>query len=545
MPVTTELIPTGPWRPKDEPETRVGQEKAIITSSCTNVVPTVNGGLGSFLAFESVVDGSTASSPNPTDFRSAIAAYWFRDREGISSSVVVTPTKIWRQINRQSDFGTWHDVSRRVGNVSEDADTNNPADILGYTGIVAGAVDFALIGDYLLITTGSSPLQILDISDSLNPKYAINSSLNENFRTVAIFQYHVIAGGSDGSQETTTPNYIFWSHPDDPTEWEVRADSLAGFADLVGSDTTQRIYTSSSSLYVFRTHSIVRMGYVGGDVGFVPQVVDNIGIASPQSIVDVSGSLYYYANDGFRVITTGARSVNIDQGVSQWLREEVSTDALKNIQGYYSRGKGLIYWSFRKRKSANKNTHVLVYRPETKHWGLAEFDHLWMLEYAGLGWTPDSIQRLAPELVPQGLDTPGLPPLDSEFWKSGEVGDAILGTDGRIMTQSNRPLPMKIMTGDILGINGRVRSATKLKHGVRWNPRSTSPVVRLRVGVRETAVDSYNFGESNNLPYELSEDGYFHVYGRGNRIALEFTITGRVDSIPYFILTGKPDAGYI
>lgn len=139
-------------------------------------------------------------------------------------------------------------------------------------------------------------------------------------RQVGVIGRFVMLGDTDEIVNGTVPYRVQWPAIDDPTDWPT-PNTLSARTVQAGEQILNSSYGAVTAIangqfygLVFQQRGINRFTYVGGDVVFQVQTIDeNRGCWAPQSMIQIGGRSYFLAADGF-YMTDGQAVLPIGNG---------------------------------------------------------------------------------------------------------------------------------------------------------------------------------------------------------------------------------------
>lgn len=252
----------------------------------------------------------------------------------------------------------------------------------------------------------------------------------------------------DGSN---APFRIRWSGFNDPGgDWVTNIGRQAGFVDLNSALGPVTAMTGGTSGLIFQRQGVSRLEYTGGASVFsLTTFEQNRGCVAPASAVQVGGTTYYLANDGF-FATDGTSPRPISAGrVWDWFLENSNRAFIPSVAGAVDFQSRCIVWLYVKKTS---QTRVfggqLRFNWETGNWSHVDMAIQWALPSVKGGLTLEGLAALYPSLddVPLSLDSP-------EYQPSGLSLQVLRG--GELCSLTGPTLAARFGSGEMQPFDGR------------------------------------------------------------------------------------------
>jgi hypothetical protein len=253
------------------------------TKSILNVVPRGDG-YGPFRSFA----GFAQSLPAPCR-----GGFYALNSDGTVSIFAATSTKLYRLDN--TTF-TWVDVS--IGGGS-------------YAGLSATAQwQFAQTGALVFATQANVVLQVYTVGVSTAFGNALGSPPQAAYISV-LGQFLVLSG------LLSQPFRIQWSGVasfNASTSW-TSGINQSDFNDFPDGGVVRGVAGGDQSGIIFQDQAIRTMHYVVGSpiIFQITKMTQGLGLYAPYSLVQSSGSIYFYSGKGFHVISPGGQPTPIGQ----------------------------------------------------------------------------------------------------------------------------------------------------------------------------------------------------------------------------------------
>lgn len=240
-------------------------------------------------------------------------------------------------------------------------------------------------------------------------------------KTVGTIRNFVFLGDTDDATFGAVPYAVQWSAIDDPTDWPIP------FTDDAASKQSSREelnaaygpiqYISDGDAFglVFQERAITRFTYVGGAVVFQVQTYDrNRGAYAPQACVQIGGTTFFmaldgfYATDGFQVTPIG------DDKVNTWFLRDVDLSFVERITAAADEEKGIIVWSYcGSGGPLGTPSRVIIYNYRDGRWTYGDQETELVFGGRSPGFTLDEMDAISTSIDALGAS------LDSAVWTGG------------------------------------------------------------------------------------------------------------------------------
>lgn len=289
----------------------------------------------------------------------------------------------------------------------------------GYNTSEDNSWDFSLIGDTLFASNFDDPIQQFDLRvDAQFRDIDAEAPQSKYIRPVQNF-FALAHINTEGVVERSG---VRWSSNNNPLNFpEVGSteavQTLSGrqiLATDYGDITGLSAGLVSSDALVFQERALQRMNFVQGRAVFAFDVIEGArGCNVPNSIVQVGGTVFYFAENGI-YNTDGQRSNAVGNSkVDSFLYDNIDTSRLDLVRSSADIRNKLVYWAFPSIGSDVADL-VLVLNYDINEWSY--IDGLQIQTFARTLATGVTLEDL--DAVSSSLDD--LPAsLDSDLWKGG------------------------------------------------------------------------------------------------------------------------------
>lgn len=226
----------------------------------------------------------------------------------------------------------------------------------------------------------------------------------------------LVVGDVDESG-TLTPHRVRWCAIGDPTDWVASAATQSGSQDLDAKDGRVMAIRGGEFGIVFQQNAITRMQYIGAPIVWQFDKIDSkYGCDAARSVVQVGRSVYFLAEDGFRVTDGSGESVSISNGkISRWFNDNLQVANKHLITGAYDPSRRIIMWSFPSTTATTgTNNYTVVYHIDSKRWTYAGVAGDILFNGATASVTVEGLDSYSTSL--DALTES----LDSNFWIGGQ-----------------------------------------------------------------------------------------------------------------------------
>ncbi len=268
--------------------------------------------------------------------------------------------------------------------------------------------EFTQYGDRVLATTIENTVQYYDID--LSTHFADLAGSPPRAKHIAVVRDFVVLGNTVNS-----PSEVQWSGDNNSEQWEDGIE-LSGSQTLQDGGVIQGVIGGEVG-YLIQERNIVKMTFVGGDVIFQFDVLDQgYGCLAAYSIVRVFRIAYYYGPDGFYMLdlAAGISKPIGSERIDRWFRANASKPFIKKMRGALDTTRKLVWWSFVSNSNSGTNPDMVIgFQWELGRWFKARFDHELINSAYTEAITLDEIDAffINIDLCPISLD--------SDYWHGG------------------------------------------------------------------------------------------------------------------------------
>lgn len=391
-------IPFAPWAPDQASFGGPG------TINVKNVYPVVKG-------YKPIFD-LVAFSTNALDGK-AIGAFSATDDTGTTHTFIGTVDKLYTLSGN-----AFVDISKAGGyNVSAE-----------------DGWKFAQFGSIVIAVSPSNAPQYFDMdSSSLFDDLAGSPP---EARAIAIVRDFVLLGNT-----TTSAQQLQWSSFNNCKEWSPGTNQ--GDTQQMFDGGWVQAVTGGEVGGIFQERAITRMSYVGPPLIFqFDQVISNIGVTAPRSVIKVGNNIYFWGTNGFYSTDLNSVTPIGNERVNRWFTGVVQPDTLTSITAGSDPVNNLIYWSFVSTSSPDgvSPDMLLIY-----NWAIDQFTYAALsvdLIYSGLseGFTLEQLSAIYPNLETVPLS------FDSRAWTGGNQTLLAVNSSHQLCSFSGSALAATIAT---------------------------------------------------------------------------------------------------
>ena len=433
-----------------------------------NVLP----GPNSYLPAPGLVAQSTAALPLPCR-----GLWYVQLADGTYDTYAATSAKIYKY---DPDTGTFTDVSRLAG-----GDYLLPSDDY-WSGVQYGS-------RLIVCNLGNEP-QFIDIDSGTNFANLPNAPIAS---FVCSKDDHVVF-----SRLFTNPRAIAWSAINDSEDYTTGTSGTQEFSDA-GEVTGFCPYAN----IVFLQRGLRGVISTGDKYAFAfPMMSSEKGTVSPWSVIEFGAIAYWLSDNGFYVGNADQQRSISEKRISGYFYDALNQGRITRVYAALDPHASRIYWAYATQDN-EFNDRVLVYDWSLDRWSELEVDTYILSRLAtasvSMDGGADSID----------MDEPGLPSLDSFFYRSGAPVLSAVGTDMKLSTMEGPNLPATLLTGSYqLGGASRVR----LRSVLTFFEGTDAESITVKVSKRQRYGDDW--ATSGAIPQQLSgrhpmnADGMFHRF---------------------------------
>lgn len=507
-------IAFGEWAPDLPP--LVGQKSLTI---CKNVLP-IGGGYGPALDLSALDSFALSAAP--------VGAIRGQLSDGTNFFIAGTATTLERRLE-----ASWSDVSRTAG----------------YSNIGPGnRWSMAQHGTSVFAATLSQPMQGFNLasetvfSDVDGAPRANHLEVAENFLWAGDLFDPILGVARDAVGWSAIGNGFSW--PDSTSDSSTAV--LSGRQRLEGNGgIVQGIVSGSEVVAIFQDNAIHRADFVGNDIvwQFNRMVTDN-GLAIPGAAAAFERSVFFIAEDGFRVFNyTSSENIGKDR-VNDWWQDDYDSDYPDSVSVTRDLNATRIRVSYAGAgNTAGRPNRMIIWDFFLNKFAVLEVEHYQVIQAGGLAASLDSPATGSdPDILGNdpgdGTDTdpPGDESFDDRPLGTGTASPGAFDTSFQLGTFSGTALLGQLETGDLELSPGRRSLLTAIRPEVDGEE-TTVQVATL--AKRGQDVATIEFGVESEMHDDgncyMRDDGRFHRlrFNLSNQLTaavaadLTFTATGR------------------
>jgi hypothetical protein len=348
-------------------------------------------------------------------------------------------------------------------------------------------------GNRLIVCNLGNEPQFIDIDSGTEFADLPNAPIA---RFVDVKDDHVVF-----SHLLTNPRSIAWSAINDSEDYTTGTSGTQEFADA-GEVTG----FCSTAAIVFLQRGLRGIVSTGDKYAFsFPAMSSEKGTVAPWSVLEFGALAYWLSDNGFYVGNANEQRSISEKRISSYFYENLNQANVTHIFSTFDPHASRIYWTYPTADTA-WNDRALVYDWALDRWSELEVDIYIMSRLATASVSLDAFTW-------PSMDDPGLPSLDSFFFRAGSPLLSAVGTDLRLSTMEGPNLPALIETGSYqFGGASRVR----LRSVLSFIEGDDAESVTVRVSKRQRYGDAW--AVSGAIPQQLSgrypmnADGMFHKF---------------------------------
>jgi hypothetical protein len=241
------------------------------------------------------------------------------------------------------------------------------------------------------------------------------------------------------------------------------------------------------------------------------------GTVSPWSVIEFGGTAYWLSDNGFYVGNAEQQRSISEKRISGYFYDNLNQGAITRVFSTFDPHASRIYWAYAV-GDEQWNDRALVY-----DWGLDRWSELEINTYilSRLATASVSLDSAGPDSM--DMDLPGLPSLDSFFYRSGSPVLSAVSTDRQLSTLEGSNLAATLLTGSYAfgeGRRVRLRSVMSyIEENRQGDPEGGIPDrsnITVKVSKRQRYGDAWL--TSSPIPqqrsgnYRMNADGHFHRF---------------------------------
>lgn len=268
-------------------------------------------------------------------------------------------------------------------------------------------------------------------------------------RQVGVINRFVVLGDTDDA-DGIIPHRVRWSAINDARDWPTPNTSDARTKQS-GAQVLPAIYGAVTGIaggqfygLVFQRRAITRLTYVGGDVVFQVQDYEKTrGAWFPQAMIQVGGSCYFIAADGF-YFTDGYTVTPIGNGkVDKFFFADCDQTFAERVTASVDYTNKCIVWSYPNFSATNGTPNrLIVYNWAENRWSHAEDTMELIFPSVSDGTNLDELDAIYGDLDSIPIS------LDSTIFQGGANTIMGFGTDHKLGTFSGAAATARFETGE-------------------------------------------------------------------------------------------------
>ncbi len=295
------------------------------------------------------------------------------------------------------------------------------------------SVDWSLTqyGSRLIAANGADAVQYIDVDSGTN--FAALPNAPQAYYVATVGDFLLLA------RLASDPRAVAWSGVND-SEWWTYGQRGSDQQVLPDGGKVQGVVGQSSGAVIFQDEKIRIMERVSGNLVFTFRVLhEAIGCFSPNSIIPVRNSFFWYDQGGFYE-GLEANPIGADR-VNRFIETKSNASFRKVMRGGRDPLKKLVWWLI---QDTDDSRYMLGFDWLLRRWTRATMDVDYIFSAISPGYTIDGMAALG-----YTIDT--LPyPMDSVFWQgSGVETLAGFNTDGDFGYFQTTSLAATLETHDI------------------------------------------------------------------------------------------------
>jgi hypothetical protein len=458
------MRPLGPWEP----------DTADLNADSLDVARNVLVGPNSYLPAPGPIAHSVTPLPLPC------RGLWYVQTEaGDYDTYAATSAKLYKY---DADTGTFGDVTRTVG-----GDYALPADDY-WSGIQYG-------NRLIVCQLGNEP-QFIDINSGTNFADLPNAPVA---RFVSVMEDRVIFANLAAS-----PRSIAWSAINDSEDY---TSGTAGGQEFSDAGEVTGFCPHAHVLMLQRgLRSIIA---TGDKYAFsFPEMSSEKGTVSPWSVIEFGGIVYWLSDNGFYVGNSEQQKSISEKRISGYFYDALNQGRITRVYAALDPHASRIYWAYAM-GDEEWNDRVLVY-----DWALDRWSELEINTYilSRLATASVSLDSAGPDSM--DMDEPGLPSLDSFFYRAGSPTLSVVGPDLQLSTLEGPPLAATLLTGSFEFAPGR---RVRMRSVVPYIEEASAPsTITVKVSKRQRYGETWNVSsaiqQQRSGYYRMNADGHFHRF---------------------------------
>jgi hypothetical protein len=469
------MRPFGPWEP----------DTADLNADSLDIARNVLPGPNSYLPAPGLVPHSTEALPLPCR-----GLWYVQTATGNYDTYAATAEKLYKY---NADTGAFADVSRLAG-----GNYALPADDY-WSGTQYGP-------RLIVCNIGNEP-QFIDVDTGTNFANLPNAPIAS---FVTVLDDHVVF-----SRLFLNPRAIAWSAINDSEDYTSGTSGTQEF-----SDAGEVTGFCPHAHIVFLQRGLRGIISTGDKYAFsFPPMSSEKGTVSPFSVIEFGGLAYWLSDNGFYVGNADEQKSISEKRISGYFYDALNQGAITRVFSTFDPHASRIYWAYATGDEM-WNDHVLVY-----DWGIDRWSEMEVNTYilSRLATASVSLDSAGPDSM--DMDLPGLPSLDSFFYRSGAPVLSAVSTDLLLSSMEGPPLAATLLTSSYEFQPGRRVRMRSVMPYIEETFSAGNSAVTLKVSKRQRYGDAW--AVSSAIPQQLS--GYYRMNADGHFHRLEINIPAGTD----------------
>jgi hypothetical protein len=448
---------------------------ADLNTDTLDVARNVLPGINSYLPAPGLIAHSVTALPLPCR-----GLWYVQTAAGDYDTYAATSAKLYKY---DPDTGSFADVTRTVG-----GDYALPADDY-WTGVQYG-------NRLIVCNLGNEP-QFIDVDSGTNFADLPTAPIA---RFVCTMDDHIVL-----SHLLTNPRAIQWSAINDSEDY---ASGTAGYQEFADAGEVTGFCPHAHILFLQRgLRGIIS---TGDKYAFsFPEMSSEKGTVSPWSVIEFGSIAYWLSDNGFYVGNSEQQKSISEKRISGYFYDNLNQGAITRVFSTFDPHASRIYWAYAV-GDEQWNDRALVY-----DWGLDRWSDLEINTYilSRLATASVSLDSAGPD--PMDMDLPGLPSLDSFYYRSGSPVLSAVSTDLQLSTLEGPNLAATLLTGSYEFQPGRrVRMRSVLPYIEESFAEHSAVTIKVSKRQRygEPWAVSSAIPQQRSGYYRMNADGHFHRF---------------------------------
>jgi len=466
------MRPFGSWEP----------DTADLNTDTIDIARNTLPGINSYLPAPGLIPHSVTPLPLPCK-----GLWYVQTAAGDYDTYAATAAKLYKY---DPDTGTFGDVTRLVG-----GDYLLPSDDF-WSGVQYG-------NRLIVCNVGNEP-QFIDVDSGTNFADLPNAPLA---RFVNVMEDRVIF-----SSLFSNPRAIAWSAINDSEDY---TSGTAGFQEFSDAGEVTGFCPHAHVLFLQRgLRSVIA---TGDKYAFsFPEMSSEKGTVSPWSVIEFGNIVYWLSDNGFYVGNSEQQKSISEKRISGYFYDALNQGRVTRVFAAMDPHSSRLYWAYAT-GDEEWNDHVLVY-----DWGLDRWSELELNTYilSRLATASVSLDSAGPDSM--DMDLPGLPSLDSFYYRSGAPVLSAVSTDLQLSTLEGPNLAATLLTGSYEFAPGRrvrmrsvipyIEESRRTVEGVAYDQSTITVKVSKRQRYGDDWLTSSAIPQQLSGYYRMNADGHFHRF---------------------------------